>query len=186
MHVLQALWLPIVLSAVFVFVVSSVIHMALPWHNNDYRKLPSQDAVMDALRPFALPPGDYMVPRPETMKDMQTPEFKEKMNRGPVMILTVRPNGMWGMGRNLSLWFIYLLVVSFFAGFIAYHARPLGASRNSIVHFSGLAAFLGYVPAIWQMSIWYNRSLATTIKTTIDGVIYAAVTAATFVWLWPR
>jgi len=28
---LHSLWLPILLSAVIVFVVSSVIHMALPW-----------------------------------------------------------------------------------------------------------------------------------------------------------
>jgi hypothetical protein len=174
------------LSAVFVFVVSTVVHMALPWHHNDYKKLPNQDAVMEALRPFALPPGDYMVPRPDTMKDMGTPEFKAKIDKGPVMIVTVRPNGMWGMGRSLVLWFVYLLVVSFFAGFLAWHARPLVAFRHSIVLFSGTAAFLGYAPAIWQLNIWYHRSLGTTIRTTIDGVLYAAVTTATFVWLWPR
>jgi len=28
--------------------------------------------------------------------------------------------------------------------------------------------------------------LSMTIKSTIDGLIYAAITAGTFVWLWPR
>ena len=66
MTALPALWLPILLSSVIVFVVSSVIHMALPWHKSDYPPIPNEDKVMDALRPFAIPPGDYMVPRPTT------------------------------------------------------------------------------------------------------------------------
>ena len=56
-----ALWLPILLSAVIVFVVSSIIHMASPWHKNDYPRMPNEDQVRSALRPLAIPPGDYMV-----------------------------------------------------------------------------------------------------------------------------
>ncbi|MBC7791989.1 MAG: hypothetical protein H7Z74_18740, partial [Anaerolineae bacterium] len=44
------LWLPIILSAVIVFVVSSIIHMALPWHKSDYPKVPNEDQVRNALR----------------------------------------------------------------------------------------------------------------------------------------
>ncbi|MFL5609195.1 MAG: hypothetical protein ACJ78G_00640, partial [Gemmatimonadaceae bacterium] len=58
------LWLPILLSAIFVFIVSSIIHMASPWHKNDYPKLANEDQFRNALRPLAIPPGDYMVPRP--------------------------------------------------------------------------------------------------------------------------
>ena len=58
MSVVAALWLPILLSAVLVFVASSIIHMASPWHKSDYPKMPNEDGVMDALRPFAIPPGD--------------------------------------------------------------------------------------------------------------------------------
>ena len=39
---LAALWLPILLSAVIVFVVSSLIHMVLPWHENDYVRVPTR------------------------------------------------------------------------------------------------------------------------------------------------
>ena len=63
---LSALAIPILLSAVLVFVASSIIHMLLPWHHNDYPKLPNEDGVRDALRPLAIPPGDYMVPRPSS------------------------------------------------------------------------------------------------------------------------
>ena len=74
---LGALWLPILLSAVIVFLASSVVHMALLWHKNDYPRLPREDEVMAALRPLAIPPGDYMVPRASTREEMQTPEFTE-------------------------------------------------------------------------------------------------------------
>ncbi|HEX7420299.1 MAG TPA: hypothetical protein VF505_10460 [Thermoanaerobaculia bacterium] len=36
MTALTALWLPILLSALFVFIVSSIIHMAPLWHKNDF------------------------------------------------------------------------------------------------------------------------------------------------------
>src|SRR5450759_2116235 len=50
---LTVLCLPILLSAVFVFLASSVIHMASPWHKSDYPQMPKEEAVMDALRPLA-------------------------------------------------------------------------------------------------------------------------------------
>src|SRR5438094_7090540 len=112
---LSALWLPILLSSVLVFVLSSVIHTVLPWHKSDYPKLPNEDRVMDALRPLAIPPGDYMMPRPSSRQEMRSPEFGEKMNKGPVMVLTIMPNGPTRMGRNLILWVLYSAVVGFLA-----------------------------------------------------------------------
>lgn len=186
MTVFHALWQPILLSAVIVFVASSIIHMALPWHKGDYAKVPQQDAVMDALRPFTIPPGDYMLPRCDSMQELKTPAFTEKLKKGPVLIFTALPAGPMPMGRSLGLWFLYLVVVSYFAAYISFHALPVGASYRHVFRFAGATAFLGYAAAIWQMSIWYRRSWAVTIKTTIDGLIYAGLTAGTFGWLWPR
>lgn len=182
---LEALWLPVLLSSVIVFVVSSVIHTALPWHRNDYRRLPDQDRTMDALRPLGIPPGDYMVPRPSSRQEMQTPEFAEKVKKGPVMVLTVMPGAM-SMVKNLVSWFLYLIVVSFVAGLVAGSALPPGAGYRSVFRFVALTAFAGYSLGLWQMSIWYRRSWITTIKATVDGLLYAALTAGTFGWLWPR
>ena len=39
MEFLSALWLPILLSAVFVFIVSSIIHMATPLHKGDFNRI---------------------------------------------------------------------------------------------------------------------------------------------------
>ena len=123
----SALWIPIVLSSVLVFVVSSIIHMMSPWHKNDYPKLPNQDGIMDALRPFSLQPGDYMVPRPDSMADMKSPQFIEKVNKGPKVVMTVMQPGMTGMGKQLSGWFVYLLLVSTFAAYVAGRALPANA-----------------------------------------------------------
>ena len=183
---LSALWLPILLSAVLVFVASSIIHMVLPWHKGDYLTLPNEDKVMDALRPFAIPPGDYMVPRPASMEAMKSPEFLEKLNKGPVMMVTVMPSGQMSMGRNLLLWFLYSLVIGVLAGYVAGRALPSGAPYLHVFRFAGVTAFIAYSAALWQMSIWYRRSWSLTIKSTIDGLIYGLLTAGAFGWLWPK
>ncbi len=186
MTALTALWLPILVSAVFVFIASSIIHMGPLWHRNDYPKLPNEDDVTSALRPLAIPPGDYLMPRATDMKEYKTPEFMDKMNKGPVLVMTVLPPGPVNMGRNLTLWFIYTVVVSYFSAYIASRALGPGAHYLQVFRFIGAAAFIGYVLALWQMSIWYWRSWSMTIKSSIDGLIYALLTAGTFGWLWPR
>ena len=183
---LSTLWLPILLSAVIVFVASSIIHMVLPWHKSDYPKVPDEDRLRDAVRPLAIPPGDYMVPRPSSMQDMKSPEFAEKMNKGPVLILTVKPNGPFSMSQNLIQWFIYCIVVGIFAAYIASRALPAGADYLHVFQLVGATAFIGYSLALWQISIWYHRAWSTTIKSTVDGLIYALLTAGTFGWLWPH
>ena len=181
-----ALWLPILLSAVATFAASCVIHMALPWHNSDMKKVPREHDVMAALRPFAIPPGDYGLPRPSSMKEMRSPEYVEKMKRGPVLSMTVVRSGVVSMGKSLVLWFLYMVVVGIFAAYVAGRVLPAGAEYRAIFRFTGTTAFICYSVALWQMSIWYNRSWVTTIKATVDGLVYALVTAAIFGWLWPR
>jgi len=183
---LHSLWLPILVSSVFVFVASSVIHMFLPWHKSDYRKVPDQDRVMEALRPFGIAPGDYMLPRPSGMQEMRSTEYLDKLKRGPVVILTVLPNGMMSMARSMTLWFLYLAIVAVFSAYVAGRALPVGARYLSVFRFAGATAFIGYSVALWQMSIWYRRAWSTTFKATVDGLIYALLTAGTFGWLWPR
>lgn len=183
---LSALWLPIVLSAVIVFVASSLIHMVLPWHKNDFPRMPKEDEFRNAVRPLAIPPGDYMVPRPASMQELRTPAFQEKIRQGPVVMLTVMPNVVAGMGKNLVQWFIYSLVVSLFAAYIAGRALGPGTMYLQVFRFVGATAFIGYALALWQNSIWYRRAWSLTIKSTIDGLVYALLTAGTFGWLWPR
>ena len=183
---LSALWLPIVLSAVFVFIVSSISHMVLAWHKNDFVHLSNQDAVMDAVRSLNLAPGDYLVPHPTSGEGVRSPEFAEKVRKGPRMVFTILRAGDFSMARPLTLWFVYDLVVSLFAAYVASRAVPPGTSYLQVFRFAGATAFIGYSLALWQSVIWYGRSVSTTVKLTIDGLIFALVTAGTFGWLWPR
>ncbi len=183
---LTALWLPILVSAVIVFVASAVLHMALPWHRGDYRKVPNEDAARDALRALAIPPGDYMLPCPSSPQEARSPEFAEKLNKGPIVVFTVIPSGSAQMGKNLALWFLYTVVVSFFAAYVAGRALPSGADYLRVFRFAGTTAFIAYSAALWQTAIWYHRSCVTTLKSTVDGLVYALLTAGTFGWLWPR
>jgi len=183
---LASLWLPVVLSSVIVFLASSILHMALPWHKHDYGRVPDEEKVRAALRPFAIPPGDYMVPRPETRDEIRTPAFAARVAEGPNIVMTVLPNGPWSMGRNLGLWFVYLLVVAIFAGYVAGRALPPATHYLVVFRFVGTTAFAGFALALWQMAIWYRRSWGTTIRSTIDGLIYASLVAGTFGWLWPK
>src|SRR5687768_16961201 len=90
---LSELWLPIVLSAVFVFVVSSLIHMVLQIHKGDCKKLAGEEKVLDALRSTGVQPGEYMFPGCNSMKEMSSPEMAAKYKQGPVGYLVVMPPG---------------------------------------------------------------------------------------------
>ena len=122
-----SLAIPIVVSAVIVFVASSIIHMVLPYHRTDIRKLPKEDELLEALRRFNFPPGDYAAPHAGSPAGMKQPEFIEKMKKGPIVFMTIAPGGPPSMATNLVLWFLYSVVVSFFAAYIAGRAVGPGA-----------------------------------------------------------
>ena len=183
---LSALWAPILVASVIVFAASFLIHMVLPWHKADYPQLPNEQRVRDALRPLAIPPGDYMIPRPANTAEMRSPEFAEKMKSGPVMVLTVMPNGQMSMARSLVMWFVYIVVVGILSAYVAGRALGPGTPYLQVFRFTGTTAFVAYSAALWQMSIWYHRSWGITIRSTIDGFVYGLLTAGAFGWLWPR
>jgi hypothetical protein len=180
------LWLPILISAVLVFIVSAIIHMASPWHKNDYPAMPKEDAFIAAVGPLDLPPGDYMIPRPQSREELKSPEFAAKWERGPNVIMTVIPKGPMSMSRNLVMWFIYVIAVSTLSAYVVGRSTPPGAVYMHVFQLISSVAFIGYSVALWQMSIWYRRSWNITVKATIDGLIYAFLTAGVFGWLWPK
>jgi len=183
---LSALWLPILLSAVIVFAASSLIHMAPLWHKNDFPRMPREEEVLAALRPLAIPPGDYFLPLPRSRAEMRSPEFQDKLTKGPVAVMTVMPNGMFNMTRNLVQWFLFVVVAGFFVAYITSRALPVGAPYPRVFQIAGATAFIGYALALCELSIWYRRSWSLTLKAAFDGLIYASLTAGTFGWLWPR
>ena len=183
---LASLWLPILVASVLVFLASSIVHMALGYHAADWKKLPREDEVQNALRPFGIPPGDYMLPCPDSPAAMNTPEFKAKRDKGPVFIMTVWPTGTHtGMGAQLATWFVYLIVVGIFAGYVASITLGPGAPYLTVFRITGTVAFAAYSLALLQHSIWYRRRWVTTMISVFDGLIYSLLTAGSFGWLWP-
>lgn len=179
-----SLWLPVILSAVFVFIASSLIHMLLKYHSSDFKGLSSEDEVMESLRRFNIEPGEYFMPYISDMKDREKPEVKEKMEKGPVGFLTVT-SCRDETGKSLVQWFLYCLLIGFFTAYITGRALGPGAHYLEVFRFAGAASFGAYALALIQNSIWYRRAWSTTLKYLLDGFIYALVTAGTFGWLWP-
>ncbi len=179
------LWLPILLSAVFVFVVSSVIHMALPIHKGDMKKLPGEDKLMAAMRAEKVAPGAYMFPCAGSMKEMGTPEMIAKLNQGPVGNMTVLPNGPWAIGKSLAQWFVLSLGIGACAGYSAGIVLGPGADAMTVFRLTSTAALLGYSFSHVQDSIWKGLSWGISAKFVFDGLLYALATGATFAWMWP-
>jgi hypothetical protein len=181
-----SLWLPILLSSVFVFVASSLVHMVFRYHSNDFQKLPDEDAVAETLRKLNIPAGEYVLPHASGSKEMNSPEYQEKIMKGPGVILTIWPGGRPSMVINLTQWFSYSVVVSIFAAYVAGRALGPGAEYLAVFRFVGATAFACYALGGWQDSIWFKRPWITTLKNTFDGLLYALLTAGTFGWLWIR
>jgi len=180
---LTALWLPILISAVIVFVASSIMHMVLPYHRSDYKKLPDEDKTLPALR--GIERGVYMFPHC-THKDMNSPEMEAKRKQGPIGIVTIMSPGPMNMGKYLGQWFLFCLVIGLFVAYLAAHTLPTGTHYLTVFRVVGTAAFLAYGLANLSNGIWKAQPWSNVAKEVFDGLIYGCLTAGTFGWLWPR
>jgi hypothetical protein len=182
---LVQLWLPILLSALAVFVASSIMNMLLPHHRSDYRKLPDEERVMASLRSPGLTPGDYVFPHAAGTSELRSERYSRLRTEGPVGFLTVMRSGPVSMGPQLAQWFAFTLVVSLFAAYLAGRTLPPGTEYAHVFRLTSTVAFAGYVLALWQHAIWFGRSWAATFKFSVDGLVYALLTGGIFGWLWP-
>ena len=182
---LAALWLPTLLSAVIVFIASSIMHMVLPYHKSDYQPLPDEDKVLSALRAAGLKRGLYHFPFC-THKEMNSPALQEKFKQGPVGHLTIFSSGPIAMPKFLIQWFTYCLLISFFVAYLAAHTVAPGAHYLAVFRVVGTSAFLPYGLGNLVNGIWKGQPWSVVMKEVFDGLIYACLTAGTFGWLWPR
>ena len=186
MNALLALWLPILLSAVVVFVISSLIHMVLQWHASDYSSLANEDAVRAAIRAGQPAPGRYVMPHCKDMKDMGSEVMKQKYAEGPVGHITILPNGAHNMGKYLGLWLLLCLLVSAVAAGLA--ARVYGLDHTPVggaAKLAGAVSFIAYGFGTLQESIWMGRPWKASAINLLDATLYALGTWAVFLWLWP-
>ena len=183
---LAHLWLPILLSAVFVFVASSLIHMAFKWHNSDYHGLSNEDEVRAAITKGSPAPGQYVIPYCADHKDMGSEAMKAKLTEGPVGFMILRPAGCMNMGPMLFQWFLFCALVGLFTALVLMHAAAPGADYKVVFHTAALCSFMAYAFGQIPMGIWWGQPWRSVMKGILDGLIYAGLTAGTFGWLWPR
>ncbi len=185
MNHLLALWLPILLSAVVVFVISSLIHMVFKWHASDYGRLANEDAVREAVRAGAAKPGRYVIPYCADMKDMASESMQRKYAEGPIAHFTVGPNGQPNMGKYLGLWFAWSLVVAIIAAFLT--TQTVGTypqfARKAAKLF-GSIVFIAHGFGTVTESIWMMRPWSSTAKYLLDSALYAVGSGLVFYWLW--
>jgi hypothetical protein len=181
-----ALWLPILLSTILVFLMSAVLHMLLRYHRSDYAGVPDEKRVREALR--HIPPGDYHLPHAEAMSELGKPEMIKKFEDGPVGILTIRPTGSPSAMMNKSLigWFVFCAVAGAVVAYVASRTLDSASPYLQIFRVSGVTAFLIYAGAAPIESIWKGRKWSTTFKEIFDGLLYSLLTAGSFAGFWPN
>jgi hypothetical protein len=185
MATLVALWLPILLSAVVIFIASSILHMVLPYHENDYSKIPDEEKVVAALRAANLKRGLYTFPYC-THQEMNKPEMVEKYKQGPVGQMTIFNPGKINLGKYLGQWFAYCVIVAFFAAYIAAHTLAAGVHYLVVFRVVGATAFMAFGIGPLANGIWKGQPWGMTIKEAMNGLIYSLLAAGVFGWLWPR
>ena len=184
MEPLFSLWLPIVVSAVIVFIASFVVWMVLPYHKKDVKTLPDEKALTDHLKTLNLAPGTYMWPGCQSNQEMKSEEYKSRYDAGPwgsINVVGQKPN----FGRNLILTFLFYIVVSIFVGYITTLARSPGEAFLAVFRVAGATAVLGYCAGSIPNAIFFGKPGRFVLTEFVDGVVYGLLTGATFALLWP-
>ncbi len=186
MNALLSLWLPILLSAVVVFVISSLVHMVFKWHAPDYHGFANEEAVRAAIRAGNPAPGQYVVPYCADMKEMGSEAMVKKYREGPVGHFALGSSGTPNMGKHLGLWFLWSLAVAVVAAFLA--SRLIGwdhAHARAAAKLVGAVTFIAHGFGNVSESIWMMRPWPATARYLLDAALYAAGSGLVFLWLWP-
>lgn len=178
-----ALWLPILLSAVIVFVAAFVTWTVLPHHRSDWVSIPKEETLLVALRGLELGRGQYVFPRAATAEGAKEEGAKEKLAAGPVgsLIIAEAPN----MKRSLIQYFLFCLFVAFMIGYIGHAAIPASAGYLHVFRVLGTVGFLAFSSAEIPAAIWYGRTWSSVWKSVIDGLVFGLLCGGVFGWLWP-
>jgi hypothetical protein len=183
---LSQLLLPIVLSAVLVFIASALIWMMLPYHRKDVLGTPDEKSLVEALRKQNLAPGQYSIPFCADPAERKTPEFQKKMADGPVAMITIMAANPMNMGPMLAKWFILALVLSASVAYVTGRTMGAGSSYLSVFRVAGTVAFLAYGGAHAIYAIFWGRPWRAVWFDIFDALIYGSLTAGAFGWLWPH
>jgi hypothetical protein len=188
MEQLLPLWLPILLSAACVWIVSAVVWMALPHHKNDFLGLPNppgEDGFMEYLRKSGIKPGNYGFPDCHSPGAMKSEKVQKAWNEGPVGHLSVWKTPVT-MGDKMVATFIVYLVVSILIAYLTRVALPGPAEFARVFQVAATAGILAYCFSFIPNAIWWGSYKRTIVANFVDGIVYGLVTGAIIAWLWPH
>ena len=183
MDILPQLWLPVLVSAVVVFILSFLDWMVLPHHKADVKVLPDEKVLTDHLRQLNLAPGMYMWPNCSGA-ERKSAEFKARYDAGPWGSMTVldrKPN----FALNLFLVFVFYVLVSVFVGYLTANARAAGAAFAPVFQVAGATAVLGYCAGAIPGALFFGKPGRFMLTDFIDSLVYGLATGLIFAWLWP-
>ena len=179
MDFLINLWLPVLLTAIALFIASSVCWTVLPHHENDFEKADSEDELMSSIRQLNLKPGKYMFPFMKHSEQSQQ-EMIDKYTAGPrgTLVLWDMPN----MGRNLGLTFVFFLLIAIVTAYIGWEALGADAGFLKVFQIIGALSVLVHCSSGQLNAIWFPRK---TSMDFVDGIAYGIITGLIFALLWP-
>ena len=175
------LWIPILASAVIMWIASALIWTVLPWHKGDYKKTSDEEGVRAALR--GLSPGFYNVPHCTSAEEYKQPEAQQKFTDGPQAFITILPNGLPSMGRNMMLMFSYFIFVGVLCAYFVSRTVEPGADYLAVFRIAGCVAWIANGVAHIPESVWFGRPLSSTAKSLFDALIYGLLAGGVFGWL---
>jgi hypothetical protein len=183
MDLVLPLWLPILLSAAAVWIVSAVVWMALPHHKNDFIGLPDEDAFIDFVRKSGIEPGNYIFPDFRDRAAMQSEKIGKILKEGPVGHLSVWPTPLT-MGSKMVATFIVYNVVSTLIAYLTRVALPGAAPFAKVFQVAATAGVLAYCFASIPNALWFGAYKRTIVASIIDGIVFGLITGAIFACLW--
>ena len=184
MELLTPLWLPILLSAAVVWIVSAVVWMALPHHKRDFIRLPDEGSLMDYLRKSGIEPGNYVFPDFRDRESMKSEKTQQALEHGPVGHLSLWPTPLT-MADKLIATFVVYLVVSTLIAYLTRVALPGAAPFAKVFQVAGTAGILAYCFSFIPNGIWFGSYKRTLVAGFVDGIAYGLITGAIFAWRWP-
>jgi hypothetical protein len=179
------LWKPILFSGLAVFILSALVWTVFPHHKTEWKKLPNEDAVRDAIRAGSPAPGLYAMPYCRDGKELNSPEMKAKMDAGPVAYLTLVRNGAPAMGPMMAKSVVFNLIVSLFVAYVAFQALPPGAEYLEVFRITGTIGFMACGLGVVPDAIWFGKPWKSVALHAGDALLYGLVIGGFFGWLWP-
>ena len=176
------LLLPVLVSAVVVFVMSALIWTVLPWHKKDYAKLGDEDAASAAMK--GSTPGTYVLPYVADPSEFRKEPVLQRYEQGPNAFVTIVPNGAPSMGPKLGLSFLFNVLVGIICAYLLSRFLSPAAPYLEVFRLTGTTAFIAYGVAYFQESIWFGRPWSLLAKNLFDALLYGSLTGGVFGWLY--